>query len=415
MNATLDKKDIEHEETQEKTCENCHAKVVGTYCGECGQSTESSLKYFWSVILHLLDDIFSFDSRASRTLFPLLLNPGFLTKEYIAGRRVHYVPPLRLYLFISIIFFLSLKFFIDNGFTQANEEKGKVTTTTQQIDKALVALNTLPNGASEELLAKITENKAQLNQYKDLLSENQDKEVIQATIDLAKLELIKINTSSGLSTTEQKKYDELKEYIRQFNANNTEAETQAKKEKKRISISNNADGSFSIASLSEKNNKILQAKADELETKANELLTTSPEKLIREVVSKLPQIMFVVLPLFALLLKVIYLFSNRLYMEHLTVALHSHSFIFLAILIIEIIDIPLDALTNSSGWVTNILQTLKFCLLCWIPIYLFAMQKRVYKQGYVITFIKYFLVGILYILLLTTAAVVAFVWGLLSI
>ena len=98
--------------TEENVCENCHLTLQGPFCGQCGQKAESTLKYFWTVILHLLDDILSFDSRAMRTLFPLISRPAFLTNEYIAGRRVHYVPPLRLYLFISIIFFITLNFLV---------------------------------------------------------------------------------------------------------------------------------------------------------------------------------------------------------------------------------------------------------------------------------------------------------------
>ena len=94
-----------------QVCENCHLPLNGPFCANCGQEADSTLKYFWVVIMHLLDDIFSFDSRASRTLWPLVTRPAFLTNEYFSGRRVHYVPPIRLYLFISIVFFITLKFF----------------------------------------------------------------------------------------------------------------------------------------------------------------------------------------------------------------------------------------------------------------------------------------------------------------
>ena len=60
---------------------------MGLFVLKCGQEADSTLKYFWVVILHLLDDIFSFDSRASRTLWPLVTRPAFLTNEYFAGRK----------------------------------------------------------------------------------------------------------------------------------------------------------------------------------------------------------------------------------------------------------------------------------------------------------------------------------------
>ncbi len=108
-----------------KYCENCKAPLNGPFCSNCGQEVDSTLKYFWVVILHLLDDIFSFDSRASRTLVPLVARPAFLTNEYFAGRRVHFVPPLRLYLFISIVFFITLKFFVTSNSSVNSDNDNK--------------------------------------------------------------------------------------------------------------------------------------------------------------------------------------------------------------------------------------------------------------------------------------------------
>ena len=73
-------KQLEVIDTAIKTCANCQSPLAGPYCGQCGQEVNSTLKYFWTVMLHLLDDIFSFDSRAKRTLIPLLTNEDFPTK-----------------------------------------------------------------------------------------------------------------------------------------------------------------------------------------------------------------------------------------------------------------------------------------------------------------------------------------------
>ena len=159
---------------------------------------------------------------------------------------------------------------------------------------------------------------------------------------------------------------------------------------------------------------MLNEKAKALESKANGLMKKTPQKLLQEVISKLPQVMFVILPIFALLLKLMYFFSNRLYMEHLTVALHSHSFIFLAFLVMELGDFLLDAQSDTYSVIATILYSLIIILTVWVPVYLFMMQKRVYKQGYFFTLIKFSIVSILYFLLLASAAMVAFVWGLIS-
>ena len=137
VTSTLPEVPENFESTVEKSCENCHQPIDGPFCGQCGQQAESTLKYFWVVIMHLLDDIFSFDSRAARTISPLVTRPGFLTNEYFAGRRVHYVPPLRLYLFISIIFFITLKFFVaseSSNILNVNDNQTVITKIKSHID-----------------------------------------------------------------------------------------------------------------------------------------------------------------------------------------------------------------------------------------------------------------------------------------
>ncbi|MGB1199428.1 MAG: DUF3667 domain-containing protein [Thalassotalea sp.] len=383
----------------EKTCENCHATVSGSYCSECGQSIESNIKYFWSVILHLLDDIFSFDSRASRTLIPLLFNPGFLTNEYIAGRRVHYVPPLRLYLFISIVFFLSLKLFMSPDLEELANNSKESATVIQQISSELEAIKQQRLFATPPELLSLDENLARLTQYhKDILNK-QNKSLAKVTLKLAQLELARIKNNGEITEEKQAEYKRLTSQVDELKTENIKDSS--------LTIGNNEDGSFTLSSLSDDNNKILAEKAKELETKANELFTTAPDKLLKEATGKLPQIMFVILPVFALLLKIMFMFSKRLYMEHLTVALHSHSFIFLVTLLLELIDFLFDTLASPNSWLAPALSI-------WIPVYLFIMQKRVYQQGYIITFIKYMVISTLYFILLSIGATVAFVWGLMS-
>ena len=87
-------------------CDNCGASVAGRYCGNCGQRFEApvhSLGHFLSVAF---EDVTHADSRLWRTLAALLFKPGYLTHEFLAGRRARYLPPVRLYLVLSVVFFL---------------------------------------------------------------------------------------------------------------------------------------------------------------------------------------------------------------------------------------------------------------------------------------------------------------------
>ena len=89
-----------------RRCENCTAAVAGRYCGNCGQRLEPPLHSLWHFTKVAAEDLTHADSRIWRTLAALLFKPGFLTREFLAGRRARYLPPLRLYLVLSVLFFL---------------------------------------------------------------------------------------------------------------------------------------------------------------------------------------------------------------------------------------------------------------------------------------------------------------------
>ncbi len=80
---------------------------MGPYCSECGQRHhEHPVHSFWHFVQEATEDITHADSRLWQTLIALLFRPGFLTKEFLEGRRARYLPPVRLYLVVSVIFFL---------------------------------------------------------------------------------------------------------------------------------------------------------------------------------------------------------------------------------------------------------------------------------------------------------------------
>ena len=114
--------------------------------------------------------------------------------------------------------------------------------------------------------------------------------------------------------------------------------------------------------------------------------------------------LFLMLPVFALMLKLMFILKRRLYMEHLIVALHSHAFLMLAIFILLLFN-NLSALVGTASWLQTPINILNTLLWIWMPIYLFLMQKRVYQQGWILTFIKYAIIGNFYMILLTIALV----------
>lgn len=92
--------------TDSRNCLNCGQAMQGSYCAACGQQEKEVLRPFIYFLQELLRVVLELDGRAYITTFRLMTRPGFLTREYFAGRRVSYTPPLRLFLIISIGFFL---------------------------------------------------------------------------------------------------------------------------------------------------------------------------------------------------------------------------------------------------------------------------------------------------------------------
>jgi Protein of unknown function (DUF3667) len=87
-------------------CDNCGASVPERYCGNCGQRVEPPVHTLWHFIQVAAEDVTHADSRLWRTLWALLFKPGYLTHEFLAGRRARYLPPVRLYLVLSVVFFI---------------------------------------------------------------------------------------------------------------------------------------------------------------------------------------------------------------------------------------------------------------------------------------------------------------------
>ncbi len=97
---------VRHEADTRPACANCGARVSGKYCSQCGQRLEHEIHSVLHFTREATEDLTHADSRLWSTIIALLFKPGFLTREFLDGRRVRYLPPLRLYLVLSVLFFL---------------------------------------------------------------------------------------------------------------------------------------------------------------------------------------------------------------------------------------------------------------------------------------------------------------------
>lgn len=108
MHSRVLREDLLHDVplSETPTCLNCGTHLRGQYCGHCGQRSRSRLISLWELITDAFGDLFEIDSRLWQTVTPLLLRPGRLTHDYLQGRRARYMPPFRMYLVLSVIFFV---------------------------------------------------------------------------------------------------------------------------------------------------------------------------------------------------------------------------------------------------------------------------------------------------------------------
>nr|WP_315179830.1 DUF3667 domain-containing protein [uncultured Flavobacterium sp.] len=95
----------------DKTCLNCRYVVENRFCPNCGQENTDTRKTFHHLFVHFFEDLTHYENAFWRTIKNLLFKPSALTKEYLSGKRLSYLAPVRLYIFISFITFLLIAIF----------------------------------------------------------------------------------------------------------------------------------------------------------------------------------------------------------------------------------------------------------------------------------------------------------------
>jgi hypothetical protein len=128
------------QEREQKSCLNCNATVQGRFCHICGQENIEPKETIWHLISHFFQDITHFDGKFFSTLKYLLFKPGFLSREYMMGRRSSYLNPIRMYVFTSAFFFL---FFFGTVGTVNVNSGNNVEKKKLELAKAKIAANDL--------------------------------------------------------------------------------------------------------------------------------------------------------------------------------------------------------------------------------------------------------------------------------
>jgi len=325
-------------------CENCGAPLYGKYCYACGQPIQGLVRHFGSVMSDIADSVLNVDERLFRTLGPLYLRPGKLTLDYFAGRRARYVTPFRLVFFLAIVAFFAIQLTVRSGFTSMPKEAVRISTGSSGPAVSTQKLNAVPAPVSSDAGA-FSQGNISIN---DKVLWNRDTKPLKMAW-LPGVAVDWLNDSIGNAQ-------------QQLHAMN--------------------EGSFA-----EKQN--------------------ARRKFTLGLFSAAPTVLFLLLPLFALLLKIFYIFKKRLYMEHLIVAMHSHAFLMLSMLVLVGIAVLRHTLLPHAAWLKIPLYLITAAAWIWMFVYLWLMQKRVYRQGWFMTNLKYWSLGFCYLIMMGFGSVFA--------
>ena len=388
----------------EPVCRNCGAAVSGAYCAACGQKAEALRQPVHRFVRDAVTEFFGLDSRVWRTAGALVFRPGTLTQAYFGGRRQAYLRPLRVYLTSTLLFFFLLSVI---------DPVGRGRSVLQG------------DGASDSLRvsALIARNDSALARGSGGIRGRLDARIDSAVGDAL------ANAAPGDTAGVRAVRDTLaqKSLAERGDADTSHSDSlQAAADRRRLRVEQAILGTLPPDSL---------VLADDIRGAARMIVPDSAgftsagdglgllrgdavrgilgartraersdriAAFIRTAIGYVPTVLFLLLPLFALLLKLLYARRDWYYSEHLVFGLHTHAYAFVAFTALTGLAFAFRE-TTATGKLAAVWLIGGIALS--IPLYFFVAQKRVYGQGWGKTILKALLLGTAYSVVLVLGIV----------
>ena len=344
------------------TCQNCEEvyEVGFQFCPHCGQKTNEDLTV-GVLFYNTISNYFSFDARFFKSFIPLMLRPGLLAKRFIAGKRLLYLHPAQMYLFISVVFF----------FLFSSIVRDQVAELDKQIEKGLnLSPVQLDSIANEKLMdsAKIADLTNTLKDSKFIEGLDEDG---KAAID----SIINSNSNSdGMVISkdvfgyDSKKVDSL-----------IAAEAPVSEQLKAMGLKEN-DNWFKKRIY----NQMLKFQ-----------ISKKGGSILQSFYDSIPIALFILLPIFAMILK-LFFWRRGAFAHHLVFSFYYYSFLFTVFSIILLTNLFIWEIPDAVSWLI-VFSTF---------FYLFLAIKHFYRQGYFLSFIKTCIVTFVYMTFVLPIAVV---------
>jgi hypothetical protein len=347
-------------ERKENDCLNCGTIVHGKYCHQCGQENVVTHHSFFGMAKHFLFDIFHFDGKFFDTLGNMFRAPGKVPLEYIAGKRMKYLDPIRMYLFTSAVFFLV--FFTMNKVEHPDEIDGTLSKAQRMVvAMQLDALNRSGKGDSN--------THAALNHLLD------------------STRYVYMSTSARIAE-------------RQMGIGMT-----IPFDRKTWYFQSGIDSTRMALKIEIKKkswfDRMLSKKFEKLSSRYDDDPRAVQTTIIEQILHRIPLLIFISLPFFGLLLKLLYRDRrNVYYSDHMVFTLYHYIFSFLLMLVmLGLFYLRGIAWKGFFGW-------LIFGVVIYWNIYLYKGLRRFYGQGRLESFGKYVLLLFLGLVTLLVLAVI---------
>lgn len=339
----------------EGACRNCGTELTGEFCHGCGQSARNLRRPFWALLKESAETLLAMDGRFMQTVPALMAYPGRVSRDYLDGRRARFIPPFRLYIFASLIFFVLLPLATGQGvgFTAAG---GGVDAARQQVELARET-----GEMSEEEYQEALEGLA----IAEGMLRGQFPGMTPRTGDGADSAGEEADDAAARETSEPGWMDTLPPEAREALQGAGQP----------------GAGDWSNFSFDRRN----------------------MDRLGAETRRWVPRIMFVLLPVYAALLALVYLWRRRfLFFDHLVVSLHFHAALFFAMTVTV-----LAAMVIGWGWAI-------LGLLIYANAYLYRINRVVYERGRFSSAVRTLTLDALYFFFLMLGLLTAFIFGAMS-
>lgn len=330
-----------------ENCLNCGTKLVDVFCHHCGQKDIPRRQTLGELFSNFISSFWSYEGKFFLTTKYLITKPGFLTIEYNAGRRERYYHPARMYVFISFVFFL-LYFSLP--------DKDEINATTVSKSKKDLTGNDL-----KEIDDRIN-NKANLDSiFKSIPGADSTLNAISPGLvdsikNKAQRKKNKKRFNWGLEKAE---YNSIQAY---------DSAQQLKSEKER-------DGWLK---------KRLMSRVIELNQKYKDNSDGFVKDFGNAFKDNFSKVLFYLLPIFALLLKLLYIRRDFFYSEHLVFSIYYYNFFYLAGCVQMLVS-----LIPGMDWLAQLIGL-------WIFFYMLFAMKRMYLQGWGKTIFKFLIFSFLF-------------------